>query len=43
MDAEEDLMSYKEVYDASMADPNGFWLEQAKSIDWDRFPTSLAA
>ena len=32
-------MSYKEVYDASMADPNGFWLEQAKSIDWDRFPT----
>ncbi|MBL3702425.1 AMP-binding protein [Sulfitobacter sp. BDSS02] len=32
-------MSYKEVYEASMADPNGFWLEQAKSIDWDRFPT----
>ena len=33
-------MSYKEVYEASMADPNGFWLEQARAIDWDRFPTS---
>ncbi|OWU76219.1 propionate-CoA ligase PrpE [Phaeobacter sp. 22II1-1F12B] len=32
-------MSYKEVYEASMADPNGFWLEQARAIDWDRFPT----
>ena len=25
---------YKEMYEASIADPDGFWAEQAKRIDW---------
>ncbi len=32
-------MSYKSVYAASKADPDGFWLEQAKAIDWVTPPT----
>ena len=27
-------MGYRDVYDAAKADPEGFWLEQAKAIDW---------
>ncbi|WP_109465943.1 propionate-CoA ligase PrpE [Albibacillus kandeliae] len=32
-------MSYKETYARAKADPEGFWLDAAKAIDWDRFPT----
>ncbi|WP_323034598.1 propionyl-CoA synthetase [Pararhodobacter sp.] len=32
-------MSYADVYRQSIEDPDGFWLEQAKAIDWDTPPT----
>ena len=32
-------MSYADVYRRSIEDPDGFWLEQAKAIDWDTAPT----
>ena len=32
-------MGYKAVYDAWKADPERFWLEQAKAIDWVTPPT----
>ena len=32
-------MGYKEIYDRSMADPEGFWMEQAEAIDWVRKPS----
>ena len=32
-------MGYREVYDASKADPEGFWMEAAQAIDWDSPPT----
>jgi len=32
-------MSYKDVYAAWKSDPEAFWMEQARAIDWDRPPT----
>ncbi|MBB5515049.1 propionyl-CoA synthetase [Rubricella aquisinus] len=32
-------MGYKEVYGAWRADPEAFWLDAAKAIDWDTPPT----
>ena len=32
-------MSYREVYDAWKADPEGFWMEAAEKIDWTKKPT----
>ena len=32
-------MSYRDVYEAWRADPEGFWLEGARLIDWARPPT----
>ena len=32
-------MGYREVYEGWKADPEGFWMEQAGSIDWDRPPS----
>ncbi len=32
-------MAYKDVYNAWKADPEGFWMEQAKAIDWVEAPT----
>ena len=29
-----DAAKYQEMYARSVADPNGFWAEQAKRIDW---------
>ncbi len=29
-----DAAKYKEMYERSIKDPNGFWAEQAKRIDW---------
>lgn len=32
-------MGYAEVYERSIADPDGFWLEQANNIPWTKAPT----
>jgi propionyl-CoA synthetase len=32
-------MGYREVYDSWKADPEAFWMEAAKEIDWDEAPT----
>ncbi len=32
-------MGYKEIYQRSLTDPEGFWLEQAEAIDWTRKPS----
>jgi propionyl-CoA synthetase len=32
-------MSYSEIYARWKADPEGFWMEAARDIDWDRAPT----
>ena len=32
-------MTYKAVYDAWKSDPEGFWMEQAKAIDWVKPPS----
>jgi len=33
------MTSYAEIYEASKADPEAFWMEAAKAIDWTRPPT----
>ncbi len=33
------MTTYAEVYDAWKSDPDGFWMEQANAIDWDRKPS----
>ena len=33
-----DDAKYKEMYDRSVSDPNGFWAEQAKRLDWIKAP-----
>ncbi len=32
-------MAYKDVYAASLANPEGFWMEAAREIDWERMPS----
>ncbi|EKE44147.1 inorganic polyphosphate/ATP-NAD kinase [Oceaniovalibus guishaninsula JLT2003] len=32
-------MTFAETYAAWQADPEGWWMERARAIDWDRFPT----
>ena len=34
-------MSYADVYQRSMDDPNGFWSEAAEALDWDIEPTVI--
>jgi acetyl-CoA synthetase len=36
-----DAAKYQAMYQRSLADPNGFWAEQAKRIDWYRAPTKI--
>jgi acetyl-CoA synthetase len=36
-----DDAKYKEMYQRSLADPNGFWAEQAKRLHWYRAPTRI--
>ncbi|OGS51699.1 MAG: propionyl-CoA synthetase [Erythrobacter sp. RIFCSPHIGHO2_12_FULL_63_10] len=31
-------MSYEQAYSRSLSDPDGFWLEAARALDWDQFP-----
>ena len=33
------MTSYADIYDASKADPEAFWMEAAKAVDWTRPPT----
>ena len=32
---------YQRMYERSIADPNGFWAEQAERIHWYRPPTKV--
>ncbi|MEP7240370.1 MAG: acetate--CoA ligase [Devosia sp.] len=32
---------YDEMYARSISDPDGFWAEQAKRLDWFKFPTRI--
>ena len=32
-------MGYSDVYAAWKQDPEGFWMDAAEAIDWDRKPT----
>ncbi|KAF0677215.1 propionyl-CoA synthetase [Profundibacterium mesophilum] len=32
-------MTYSDVYESWKTDPEGWWMEQAKSIHWERFPS----
>ncbi|MDA7427355.1 propionate-CoA ligase PrpE [Primorskyibacter aestuariivivens] len=32
-------MGYKDVYDSWKADPEAFWMEAARAIDWDQTPS----
>jgi propionyl-CoA synthetase len=34
-------MSYRSEYDRSMLDPEGFWREQAKTLEWFKFPQQI--
>ena len=34
-------MTYKEAYQKSMDNPVGYWKEQAKAIDWFKFPETI--
>ena len=36
-------MSYAEAYERWRSDPDGFWMEAARAIDWDRAPTRARA
>src|SRR5215475_13836634 len=36
-----DQAKYKEMYARSISDPNGFWAEHAKRIDWMKAPTKI--
>ena len=33
--------TYKEMYARSVKDPDGFWADMAKRLDWDKFPTKI--
>ncbi len=33
-------MGYQDVYDRWTSDPEGFWMEAAEAIDWDRKPST---
>jgi acetyl-CoA synthetase len=35
-----DAAGYQAMYDRSVADPDGFWLEQARRLDWSTPPTT---
>ncbi|MDJ0825736.1 MAG: acetate--CoA ligase [Rhodobacter sp.] len=36
-----DAATYKSMYDASVADPEAFWGEHAKRLDWIKAPTKI--
>ena len=36
-----DAAGYKAAYAKAAADPNGYWAEEAKRLDWMTFPTKI--
>ena len=36
-----DDAKYREMYARSIKDPNGFWAEHAKRLDWIKAPTKI--
>jgi acetyl-CoA synthetase len=36
-----DEAKYREMYARSVSDPNGFWAEQAKRLDWMKVPSKI--
>src|SRR5262245_12014402 len=36
-----DAKKYDEMYQRSIKDPEGFWAEQAKRVDWFKAPTKI--
>ena len=36
-----DDAKYRDMYARSVSDPNGFWAEQAKRVDWMKSPTRI--
>ena len=36
-----DAAKYREMYDRSINDPEGFWSEEARRLDWIRTPTKI--
>src|ERR687891_1811789 len=36
-----DEATYREMYARSIADPEGFWAEQARRLDWIKFPSKI--
>lgn len=36
------MSAYQEMYDRSIKDPEGFWLEAAKNLDWFQFPAEAS-
>ena len=36
-----DDAKYQEMYERSLKDPNGFWAEQAKRLDWYKAPSKI--
>ena len=34
-------MSYQAEYQRSMQDPAGFWRDQAKALEWFKFPETI--
>ena len=36
-----DAAAYQRLYDRSIKDPDGFWAEQAKRLDWEKFPSKI--
>jgi acetyl-CoA synthetase len=36
-----DAAKYAEMYQRSIKDPEGFWLEQARTLDWIKFPREV--
>ncbi|MBD3320107.1 MAG: acetate--CoA ligase [Chitinivibrionales bacterium] len=35
------MEQYQEMYDRSINDPDGFWMEQAETLDWFKKPTKV--
>ena len=33
------MMAYRDVYEGWKANPEGFWMQAAEAIDWDRAPS----
>jgi acetyl-CoA synthetase len=40
--AHANVADYDRLYRQSLEDPDGFWAEQARRIDWYRFPTGIS-